>query len=134
MKTLVTLTFSLVTLSCLLAQHQPEDALFLHEKRDSILLEMSKNKAANIEQMATADIQYFIITASENTYGYTIFVDGNIAIQQTTIPSLPGYLGFKNTNDAAKVAELAIKKMKDGEMPPTISELELIEMEINNRH
>jgi hypothetical protein len=134
MKTLVTLTFSLVTLSSLLAQHQPEDALFLHEKRDSIPLEMSKNKAANIEQMATAEIQYFIITASENTFGYAIFVDGNIAIQQTTIPSLPGYIGFKNTNDAAKVAELAIKKMKDGEMPPTISELELIEMEINNRH
>ena len=84
--------------------------------------------------MAKADIQYFIIKAEKETYGYTIFLDGHLVIEQKTIPGLSGSLGFKNIPDTHKIAELVIKKMKEGEMPPTISEHELIELKISNRH
>jgi len=112
------------------AQSELVDILPKNENLDSIMLIHKQIKAANIAQMAAADIQYFIIKARENTFGYAIFVDGNMAIQQTTIPSLPGNYGFKNTEDAAKVAELVIKKMKEGEIPPTLNENDLREINV----
>ncbi|MBK7149555.1 MAG: DUF4907 domain-containing protein [Bacteroidetes bacterium] len=38
---------------------------------------------------------------------------------------MPGHEGFKTKETAAKVAELVISKMKEGLMPPTVTEEEL---------
>ena len=116
------------------AQSKLYDYLPLNENQDSIILHYKQIKETNIGQMAKADIQYFIIKAEKETYGYTIFLDGHLVIEQKTIPGLSGSLGFKNIPDTHKIAELVIKKMKEGEMPPTISEHELIELKISNRH
>jgi len=64
---------------------------------------------------------YKIIDAPKDTFGYDVFGDGKLMIHQTSVPALPGNEGFKTKEDAARVALLVIKKIKKGEMPPTIS-------------
>ena len=42
-------------------------------------------------------------------------------IHQPSAPGLPGNEGFKSKEKASKVAELVISKIKNGEMPPSIT-------------
>jgi Domain of unknown function (DUF4907) len=83
--------------------------------------ELAKIKAANIKKAAASQLQYFIIKADCGTYGYSIYANGNLYIQQNTIPAMAGNKGFNDTTSAATVARLAIQKIKQGEMPPTIT-------------
>lgn len=70
-------------------------------------------------------LEYFIINTEQGTYGYDVFADGKMVIHQTTIPGRPGNLGFKTKDDAAKVAEMVLGKIRQGQMPPTIEQDEL---------
>ena len=70
---------------------------------------------------ANTKLTYKIIDAPKHTYGYDVFADGRLMIQQTSAPALPGNEGFKTKEDATKVALVVIAKIKKGEMPPTIS-------------
>ena len=77
------------------------------------------------EAFKNAEITYHIITAPNNTWCYDIFTDGKLTIHQGTIPALPGNEGFKTKEQAGKVAEFVISKMKRGEMPPSVTIEEL---------
>jgi hypothetical protein len=66
-------------------------------------------------------LSYHIINAPNNTYCYDVLVEGRLMIHQTSVPGLPGNEGFKTKDDAAKVAELVMYKIRKGEMPPTVS-------------
>ncbi|WP_165836381.1 DUF4907 domain-containing protein [Taibaiella soli] len=65
-----------------------------------------------------------------NTYGYEIYREGKLFIQQRNIPGRPGNGGFADSTSAKQVAELVIKKLKNGEMPPTVSAEELKSLHI----
>jgi len=70
-------------------------------------------------------ITYNIIDAPNNTFGYDVFVDGRLMIHQTSIPAMPGNEGFKTKEDATKVAEMVMYKIRKGEMPPTVTPEEM---------
>ena len=82
------------------------------------------------EPLKTAGFTYNIIPAPNNTWCYDILKDGNLFIHQPSIPGMPGHNGFKTKEQAAKVAQLVITKMKQGEMPPTVSEEELKKLNV----
>jgi hypothetical protein len=63
--------------------------------------------------------------STENGFGYKIYIEGNLYVDQPTIPAVAGNKGFKTKIDAEKVANLAIKKIRQGIIPPTISVEEL---------
>jgi hypothetical protein len=65
------------------------------------------------------------ITVSENGYGYKIYMDENLYISQPNIPAMSGTAGFQSEADARKIAELAVSKIKQGIMPPTITTEEI---------
>ena len=77
-----------------------------------------------------AALTYNIIDAPNCTFGYDVFVNGKLMIHQTSIPSMPGNDGFKTTDDATKVAELVMYKIRKGEMPPTVSTEELKDLQV----
>ena len=77
------------------------------------------------EAFKNAIITYQIIPGINNTWGYDILIDNRLTIHQPSIPSLPGNEGFKTKEGAEKVAKLVIKKMKKGEMPPSIDAKEM---------
>ena len=70
------------------------------------------------------NISYEIIS-SEYGYGYKIYLNGKLYINQPYIPALPGKAGFVTTDDAEKIAKLASNKIKQGIKPPTITVEEL---------
>ena len=78
-----------------------------------------------------ADTTYRIIPSINNTYGYEILVGQKVVIRQQTIPGMPGLMGFKQKQDAEKVARLVIKKMEQGLIPPTIEKKDLEDLKIN---
>jgi len=73
---------------------------------------------------------YKVLPSINGTWGYTILKEKKIFIHQASIPGLPGNEGFKSKSDAGKVARLVIKKLKKGEMPPTVSKDELTNLNI----
>ena len=75
-------------------------------------------------------ITYNLIPGINNTWGYNILVDNKLTIHQPSIPSLPGNEGFKTKESSEKVAKLVIKKMKKGEMPPSIDAEELKKLKV----
>lgn len=63
--------------------------------------------------------------ATENGFGYKIYIDGQLYVDQPTIPAVAGNESFETKADAEKVANLAISKIRQGIIPPTISIEEL---------
>jgi len=74
---------------------------------------------------AKSNMTYKIIDAANKTFCYDIFVDGKLMIHQPSIPGLAGNEGFKTKESAEKVAQLVVKKIKAGEMPPTVTKEEM---------
>jgi hypothetical protein len=77
-----------------------------------------------------ANLTYNIIDAPNNTYCYDVYAEGRLMIHQTSAPGLPGNEGFKTKDDAAKVAEMVMYKIRKGEMPPTVTLEEMKELGI----
>lgn len=71
-----------------------------------------------------------IIPAPGNTYGYRIYLDGRLYIDQPHRPALPGNQGFASEADARKVARLVMFKIRNGEIPPGVSVEELIRLKV----
>ena len=83
--------------------------------------ERSSNKTTPTDSKAVE----YVVVETENGYGYRIYIDGKLSINQPNIPALQGTAGFDNEADASKIAELAVSKIKQGIMPPTITVEEL---------
>jgi len=76
-------------------------------------------------------ITYKLIHGINNSWGYDIYVDNRMKIHQPSVPGQPGNEGFKTREGAEKVARLVIKKMKKGEMPPSIDAKEMKKIKAN---
>ena len=75
-----------------------------------------------------ADLNAVILSSEGNTFGYDIYVYGSVLVHQPSRPGLPGNAGFATEEDARKVAELVIKKIRNNELPPTVTIEELREL------
>jgi hypothetical protein len=89
---------------------------------------LNRSMAQEAATPQTAALTYQIIDSQNNTFGYDVYRDGKLLIHQTSIPAMPGNDGFKTRDDAAKVAELVMYKIRKGEMPPTITVEEMKEL------
>lgn len=101
----------------------------------SFVSSIGQSKAAFIQQpneniFNSKDTSYRIIPAPDNTYGYEIVIKNKVFIRQLNIPGKAGIQGFRNKIDAEKVAQLVLKKLSKGVMPPTIEEAEMIKLKI----
>lgn len=81
------------------------------------------------EQVAKARITYEVIEGQEG-YGYDIYMDGKKLIHQPYIPGIAGTAGFRKKEDSQRVAELVIRKLKNKEMPPAVTEQELRQLKV----
>ena len=79
-----------------------------------------------------AEIKAVIIPSVNRTFGYDIYVRGAVLVHQPSRPGLPGNTAFATEKDAMKVAELIIKKIRNNEMPPTVTIEELRELGVLN--
>ena len=113
-----------------LAQNNCAKAQAKRTVADSITKQIAKAKAATKKQAAKMQFQYFVTKAESGTFGYDIYADGKLYLHQNTIPAVGGNNGFADTAAAGVTARLAIKKIRQGEIPPTISIDELKKLKI----
>lgn len=71
------------------------------------------------------DIKIAVFPSISNTFGYDILIDNNPYIHQPNIPGLQGNDGFKTKDQAMQIAELVAKKIRNNEIPPSVSIEEL---------
>ena len=70
---------------------------------------------------ANAEITIKIIPSANNTFGYDILLYGRPLVHQPNIPGLPGNEGFTTKERAQTVAEVVVRKIRNNEMPPTVT-------------
>ncbi len=68
-----------------------------------------------------AEITTKIIPSVNNTFGYDVLVYGKPLIHQPNIPGLPGNEGFTTEEKAQTVADFVAAKIRNNEMPPTVT-------------
>jgi hypothetical protein len=66
---------------------------------------------------------------STGGWGYDIYVKDSVYISQDIIPAIAGRKAFVSENDALKVGELMVAKMKNN-LRPVISDFELDSLQI----
>ncbi len=98
---------------------------------DSLKNAFNIQKMALAEEYAKKEITLLVTKQAIRQYGYFIMCDGKLMIDQQSILAVPGNNGFKTMEDATTVAKLANKKIKQGEMLPTITIEELKTLNIH---
>ena len=68
-----------------------------------------------------AKITTKIIPSANKTFGYEILLNGRTLVRQPNIPTLTGNEGFTTKEKAQKVADFVVKKIRNNEMPPTVT-------------
>ena len=71
------------------------------------------------------NLAYEILHNSDGSYGYKILKGEKPMIIQEVVPGAQGVSGFTTRVHAEQVALLVIKKINNGDFPPTINEFEL---------
>lgn len=80
---------------------------------------------------ATSSTQYTCVPFQvEGGWGYDILIDTVRYVHQEHIPAINGLHPFASESDAYKTGELAIKKIEQGILPPTLNIEELKELGI----
>jgi len=82
---------------------------------------MGKEVKEQDNPYAKAEIAIKTIPSANNTFGYDILLQGKPLVHQPSIPGLPGNNGFTTRERAQKVAEFVVKKIRNNEMPPTVT-------------
>jgi hypothetical protein len=81
---------------------------------------------------AITDTTFRIFYAQGLGYGFDILIGEKILIHQPFIPAAQGNKSFASKSDATKTARLMLVKLKQHEMPPTISIAELDSLHIHH--
>lgn len=71
-----------------------------------------------------------LIPGAHQTHGYQVLVNGRVLISQPNIPSRAGNDGFRTPEQARRVAALVVGKVRDNQMPPTVTAEELQRLHI----
>lgn len=76
----------------------------------------------NTDQLFT--VQTF---STENGWGYRIFKQDTLFIEQATIPGASGIQGFPTEEKAKQIGLIMTQKLSAGVFPPTVTEEELLQ-------
>ncbi|MGD0280140.1 MAG: DUF4907 domain-containing protein [Smithella sp.] len=70
------------------------------------------------------------MSSANKTFGYDILMNGKLLVHQPSIPALPGNDGFRTKEQAQRVADFVVKKIRNNEMPPTVTIKDLNSMNV----
>ncbi len=69
-----------------------------------------------------------VVSKSEyGGFGYDIEMNGKLLVHQPNVPIIAGHRGFATEQEAKNIAALVVLKIKNNEMPPTLTSVELAE-------
>jgi hypothetical protein len=102
----------LVLFSC--GNSEPKESLDQFKKRE-IYSEKVQEPSYTMEVSENAEIGW----------GYQLFKEGKLMIDQKHIPAIQGEQGFSSKEKAEITGSYILRKIKNGEFPPTVSVQEL---------
>ena len=73
----------------------------------------------------TEQVLYATFQNADGTWGYDILSAGKVLIHQPNIPGIPGNQGFEVETQATQLAQLVVRKINAGIMPPSVSSEEV---------
>lgn len=89
-----------------------------------------KNALRVPQGTGTGEWTYKVVMNSEKNWGYQLFQNGKMIINQTTIPSVQGMAGFDSQEKAERTAKHIISKLEKGVFPPTVDKKELDSLKV----
>lgn len=92
---------------------------------------IASEKFAIASKRVSKNLSFQIIETADKSFGYDIFSASKLMIHQSIAPALSGNQGFKTKKQAQQVAELVIKKIISGVLPPTVTTEELNQLGIH---
>lgn len=110
----------IVVLMVLCACQQPEKT----KKEEAVIT----RDGTELTQRVNYEISTLLLSKG---WGYQIRKNGKLILDQPTIPGRPGLNGFQSQEDAQKVAELVVSKLKAQVFPPTVNEDDLKNLNIH---
>lgn len=125
--------FALLILACTDSIEQDVEEDVLSEKTS---IENPDTKSDSIfENKTNADLdsKYSFKTINgKNGWGYQIFEEAVLIINQMHIPAIAGLKGFDSEKKASRVASYIINQIEKGIFPPTITKTTLDSLEVLN--
>jgi Domain of unknown function (DUF4907) len=116
LKCLLIVVVSLSTMSFLKAQDSNQKSEEHSSLNQTIL---SKNTSAS---QLKRNIYFFVKEAPDDRFGFNIYIDGIVVMDQTTIPGRPNGKGYSSFLSAENVAKFLVDKLKSGEGKIEISD------------
>ena len=116
---LFTMTFMLIVINGYAQTSKTDNDI--NQNLDSIKLVFESQRLAIAEKISKANVYYILKSVDKGKYGYYIFIDEQMIVDQSSIPAVSGNNGFISKIEAEKTALFAINKIKEGYMLPTIT-------------
>lgn len=82
---------------------------------------------ASIKKISAPVIDATLFSSEYGGFGYDISVNGKLLVHQPNVPVVTGNKGFPTEESARKMAKLVIQKIKDNQIPPTLTAGEVTE-------
>lgn len=122
---LIPAALSIIFFSC---QQSKNDTI----QQDSGLSHAPEDTVAKEPALTESVYSYTLFETDGKGWGYKIFDNGTLIINQPHIPAISGNQGFSTSEKAEITAGYAIHKMELGFIPPTISVAELDSLGVLN--
>lgn len=92
---------------------------------DEPFISSEVNVVDSSQNPITTAYTFEVFETANSGWGYKIFENGTLLINQPHIPAIAGNKGFSSKEKAEITVKFAILKMEQGLVPPTISPEEL---------
>ncbi len=96
----------------------------------SVIVACNNKQATDKKNSENHSITYTLIELDKG-WGYKIFMDGNILIEQRIVPSVEGYNTFNTINDAETIAIFVVQKLEMNVYPPTVTKIEMDSLNVS---
>jgi hypothetical protein len=102
-------------LSCWPLFIKAQDSTPKYDDRKDPLIGTTIKEQAISSVIVKKTIFYFVKEAPNDTYGFDIYVDGKVVMDQSNVPGRNATNGFRSIVSAENVAKYLVDKMRSGE-------------------
>ncbi len=97
----------------------------------ALTLTLCEKRSTSISQQENLMITSRVFESELGGYGYDILVNDTVFIHQPNIPAINDNVGFPTEAGARQIADLVITKIRNHEMPPSVTREELVKFSLS---
>jgi hypothetical protein len=97
----------------------------------ALTLTLCEKRSGTVSKYSDPMITSRIFESELGGYGYDILVNDTVFIHQPNIPVLNDNIGFPTEAKAKQIADLVITKIRNHELPPSVTREELVKFSLS---